>query len=230
MAIVNDNINYYNKSVVDVIKSWNIMSQASVSGEYVNIQSGGYIGVELTNDLYNGLKACRHRKINIQVRATVDQYNNYTNDVEALLKVKYKSNEDEILVELISVNFTLLSSQYDPYLGILKFSRVIEMENYDLAEATLYIINHSTNQIQMQYCAMYRSQDVSGSQIGESIGWGITLAKCIAYLDGCELYYEGNETPDKLWYMEDQDGNFSGINVNNERLIKFERRNEYLFD
>ena len=77
---------------------------------------------------------------------------------------------------------------------------------------------------------MKRSQDISSSQVGESIGWGIALSKVVGYLDGCEVYYDGEETPTKMWWQEDDKGVFNGVNVNNERLIKFEKKNEILLD
>ena len=87
----------------------------------------------------------------------------------------------------------------------------------------IYVFNRSDKDIVLKSCRMLRSSDVSSSQIGEAIGWSISLEKCIAYSNGCELYFTGQAAPDRLYYMEDVDGNFSGINVKRERIIKFER-------
>lgn len=228
MAVVNDNITYYNKNVLRSLDNWNILSNASVSGNYINIGSGGTAGVDLSNDYYNGLKACKYRGITVGIKANINNQNNYQNYIEVVLKCIYKDNEGNKLVAYMSVNATLLNNIYSD--GLLVFSRVINMENYDLDSATLMVINHTAYDIQLQTCIMKRSQDVNSSQIGESIGWGITLNQVIAYLDGCEIFYDGVETPDKLWWMEDKDGNFNGINVNNERMIKFSRKNEILLD
>ena len=228
MPVINDNITYYNKNVLRSLPNWNILSNASVSGDYININSGGTAGVDLSNDYFNGLKACKYRGISVKIKASFEGQNNYQNYIEVVLRCVYKDNEGNKLVAYMTVNATLLYSTYSS--GVLTFNRVLTMENYDLDSATLYVINHTASSIQLQRCVMKRSQDVSSSQVGESIGWGITLNQVIAYLDGCEIYYDGVETPDKLWWMEDADGKFSGINVNNERMIKFSRKNEILLD
>lgn len=228
MPVINDNITYYNKNVLRSLPNWNILSNASVSGDYININSGGTAGVDLSNDYFNGLKACKYRGISVKIKASFEGQNNYQNYIEVVLRCVYKDNEGNKLVAYMTVNATLLYSTYSS--GVLTFNRVLTMENYDLDSATLYVINHTVSSIQLQRCVMKRSQDVSSSQVGESIGWGITLNQVIAYLDGCEIYYDGVETPDKLWWMEDADGEFSGINVNNERMIKFSRKNEILLD
>ena len=228
MAVINDNITYYNKNILRSLPNWNILSSASVSGDYINISSGGIAGVDLSNDYFNGLKASNYRQLLISIQATVTNIFNYRDYVEVVLRGTYKSNQGQILKSYQSINLTLLLNNYSS--GILNMVRVISMENYDLDSLTLYVINHTTDTIILRSCEMLRSQDVSGSQIGESIGWGITLNKVIAYLDGCEIFYDGVEKPDKLWWMEDNLGNFSGINVNNERMISFSRKNEILLD
>lgn len=228
MALVNDNIIYYNKNILRSLPNWNILSNASVSGDYININSGGIAGVDLSNDYFNGLKASQYRQLVVSINAPVTNLYNYRDYIEVVIRGTYKDNQGQILMAYYSVNITLLLNSFNN--NILNMTRVISMENYDFESLTLYVINHSTHTVTLQSCEMKRSQDVSGSQIGESIGWGITLNQVIAYLDGCEIYYDGVEKPDKLWYMEDNSGNFSGINVNNERMIKFSRKNEILLD
>ena len=127
-----------------------------------------------------------------------------------------------------SINITMAASSIEN--GVVKIYRVLEMKPFDFNNLTLYVINHTTNSITLTSCSMRRSQDIASSQIGESIGWSIALNKVVAYLDGCEVYYDGEEEPIKMWWVEDEDGNFSGVNVDNERLIKFERKNEILLD
>lgn len=228
MAIVNDNITYYDKNILRALPNWSILSNANISGDYINIGSGGVAGVDLSNDYFNGLKASRYRQLVISINAPVTNLFNYRDFVEVVIRGTYKDNQGKVLVAYYSVNITLLLNKYNS--GVLDMTRVISMESYDFDSLTVYVVNHTTSNIILQSCTMKRSQDVSGSQIGESIGWGITLNEVIAYVDGCEIFYDGVETPDKLWWMEDNSGNFTGINVNNERMIKFSRRNEILLD
>lgn len=228
MPLVNDNIIYYNKNILRSLPNWNILNNASVSGDYISIGSGGIAGVTLSNDYFNGLKASRYRQLVLSVSALVTNLYNYRDYVEVVIRGVYKDNQGQVLTAYYSVNITLLLNNFSN--NILSMTRVISMENYDFDSLTVYVVNHSLYTIILQSCEMRRSQDVSGSQIGESIGWGITLNEVIAYLDGCEIFYDGVENPDKLWWMEDSQNNFSGINVNNERMIKFSRKNEILLD
>ncbi len=228
MALVNDNITYYNKNILRSLPNWNILSNASVSGEYISIGSGGIAGVDLSNDYYNGLKASQYRQLVLSINAPVTDLYNYRDYIEVVIRGVYKDNQGQVLAAYYSINITLLLNNYNS--NILNMTRVISMENYDFNNLTVYVINHTTSTVILQSCEMKRSQDVSGSQIGESIGWGITLNEVKAYLDGCEIFYDGVEKPDKLWWMEDSSGNFNGINVNNERMIRFSRINEILLD
>lgn len=228
MAVVSSDLEYYNKNVLRSLPNWNILSNATIVGDYININSGGTAGVDLSNDYYNGMKASKYRQVSIQIQASITDSNNYQNYIEMVLKGVYKDSEGNRLVTYMSVNATLIDSAYTT--GILSFTRVMTMENFDFESCTVYVQNHTSSSIQLQSCSMLRSQDINSSQIGESIGWGITLNQVIAYLDGCEIFYDGVQNPDKLWWMEDSEGNFSGINVNNERMIKFTRKNEILLD
>lgn len=228
MALVNDNITYYNKNILRSLPNWNILSNASISGDYITIGSGGVAGVDLSNDYFNGLKASKYRQLIISVEAPVTSLYNYVDFVEVVIRGTYKDNQGQVLEAYYSANVTLLLNSFKS--DVLDMTRVISMENYDFDTLTLYVVNHATYSITLKSCEMRRSQDVSGSQIGESIGWGITLNEVKAYLDGCEIFYDGIDKPDKLWWMEDNSGNFSGINVNNERMIKFSRTNEILLD
>lgn len=228
MAITTSDILYYNKNILRALPYWNLLNNATVSGNFINISSGGSAGVDLSNDYFNGLLACKYRRVYMRIAVTLSRNNDYRNYVEMVLRGVYTDNEGNQQILYTSVNVTLQGSGYSN--SLVDVTRVIEMENLNLESCTVYVINHTTSSIQLQTCTMLRSQDISESQVGESIGWGITLSQVVGYLDGCEIYYDGVEEPDKLWWMEDSAGNFSGINVNNERMIKFSKVNEILLD
>lgn len=228
MALNMDNIEYYNKNVLRAVANWNILSNATVSGSSIIIGSGGAAGYDLTNSYNNGLKASRYRSLNIKLDMSINQQYNYENYVEVVLRGTYKDNDGNILKSYQSINITYLDAKISG--GEVNLYRVISMQNHDFETLTIYVINHTTSNIILKECVMKRSQDINSSQVGESIGWGIALSKVIAYLDGCEIYYDGEETPTKMWWLEDDEGRFSGINVNNDRIIRFERRNEILLD
>lgn len=228
MAVNVDSIEYYNKNVLRAVANWNILSNATVSGTAVVIGAGGAAGYDLVNTYNNGLKACRYRSLNISLNMSINQQYNYENYVEVVLKGTYKDNDGNILKSHQSVNITYLEASISG--GVVNIGRVLTMQNYNFETLTIYVINHTSGSVTLNSCTMKRSQDISGSQVGESIGWGIALSKVVGYLDGCEIYYDSEETPIKMWWQEDEQGEFNGINVDNERLIKFERKNEILLD
>ena len=228
MAVNVDSIEYYNKNVLRAVINWNILSNATVSGTTVVISAGGAAGYDLANTYNNGLKTCRYRSLNINLTMSINQQYNYENYVEVVLKGTYKDSDGNILKSYQSVNITYLEASISG--GVVNIGRILTMQNYDFETLTIYVINHTSGSVTLSSCTMKRSQDISSSQVGESIGWGIALSKVVGYLDGCEVYYDGEETPTKMWWEEDNQGAFNGINVNNERLIKFERKNEILLD
>lgn len=223
-----NNIEYYNRNVLRAITNWNILSNATINNDKIEIRSSGVAGYDLQNTYNNGLKASKYRSLSISLELSINQQYNYENYIEVVLKGTYKDSDENINKSYQSINITYLNSSLSD--NILTMNRVIQMPNYDYDELTIYVINHTSSAIILNNCIMKRSQDINSSQIGESIGWGIALSKVIGYLDGCEVYYDGVEEPTKMWWQEDEQGNFSGINVDNERLILFERKNEILLD
>lgn len=228
MAQLSDGIIYYDKNVIRALDKWNILSGASVIGGFISVQSGGIAGIDLTNEYSNGLKASKYRRVVFVVEADISNQNNYTNYIEILIRCVYKDSDGNKLVERRSVNTPQLGSTVTE--AGYKYSFVLSMENYDLDSCTLYIANHSTESIVLKSCEMKRSQDISGSQVGESIGYNVTLQEVAEYLDGLELFYENISKTDKLWWMDDENDELCGINVNNERMIKLSRYNTILLD
>lgn len=228
MAVNVDSIEYYNNNVLREVANWSILSNATVSGSTVVIGSGGAAGYDLVNTYNNGLKASKYRSLSVSINMNINQQYNYENYVEVVLKGTYKDSDGNILKSYQSINITYLNKTGSS--GSVKIDRVLTMQNYDFETLTIYVINHTNVSVTLTNCIMKRSQDINSSQVGESIGWGIALSKVVGYLDGCEVYYDGEETPTKMWWQEDEQGVFDGINVDNERLIKFERKNEILLD
>lgn len=228
MAVITDNLMFYNKNVLRSLDLWDILNNTSSSSDGLIIHPGGYAGCDLSGSYYSGLNASRYRKLTVSLQTSLSENFNYQNLVEIVLKGTYVDSSGNLLDTWYSIGCTLEESTVSG--DTLSFERVVELENYDFLRCTVYVLNHTQSDVLLTQCEMLRSQDINSSQIGESIGFGVTLRSVVAYLDGCEIYYDGTDTPDKLWWMEDGDGNFSGINVNNERMISFTRKNEILLD
>lgn len=228
MASISDGIIYYEKNIIRSLDNWNILNNASINNGVITIHSKGMCGIDLSNEYCNGLKASKYRRAIFVIDTNVSNENNYQNYIELLLKCIYKDSDGNRIQEIISVNSTQLES-IDTEEG-RQYTRIIEMENFDLESCTVYVVNNSTEPIILKSCEIKRSQDISSSQVGESIGLSITLQEVAEYLDGIELYYSGVSKPDKLWWMDDENDQLCGVNVNNERMIKLSRHNTILLD
>lgn len=217
-------INFYSKSCIRNLEFWNVFTNASYNEktQEINISPNGTAGFTLSNDYYKGLNASRYRLLTVRLSGEV---NDYQDSTEIVLRGSYVDSNDVVYPFYKTVNLTALETT-----GAYNMSRILEMENFTMQSCTILVRNKSSGIVNLSSCALYRSQDISSSQIGDSIGWGVTLAKVIQYLDGCELYYQGSSTPDKLWWVADNNGDFAGVNVNNERIITFSRVNEILVD
>lgn len=217
-------INFYSKSCIRSLEFWNVFTNASYNEETqeIDISPNGTAGFTLSNDYYKGLNASRYRLLTVSLSGVASDYQDST---EIVLRGSYVDSNDVVYPFYKTVNLTDLETT-----GSYNMSRILEMENFTMQSCTILVRNKSSQPVHLSSCALYRSQDISSSQIGDSIGWGVTLAKVIQYLDGCELYYQGSSTPDKLWWVADNNGDFAGVNVNNERIITFSRVNEILID
>lgn len=222
-----ENIQFFTYNVLRNLQFWQILSNATISGSMIKINANGTAGCILTNDYYNGLQASRYRYIKAEITASPSIISNYANNIDVVIKGTYVDSNKETFNTYVSAPF---NGYYNISSGVITLELNVSLENMDFINCVVYIVNHTSTPIQLNNCIMYRSLDVNSSQIGESIGWGVTLDKVIAYKDGCEIYYDGVEKPDKLWWISDKSGNFSGVNVNKERLITFERVNLPLTD
>lgn len=224
---MNENIQFFTYNILRNLQFWSLLHNASISGNYIKISSGGTAGCILTNDYFNGLQASKYRYIKAEITTDPSSISNYANNIDVVIKGVYIDSNKETFNTYISTNF---NSYYNSVNNVVTLETIISVENMDFINCDVYIVNHTSNAIQLNSCVMYRSLDVNSSQIGESIGWGVTLEKVIAYRDGCEIYYKDMAKPDRLWYLTDQSGNFNGVNVNKERQIIFQRVNLPLID
>lgn len=232
--MIESGLNFYKKNSIRALQNWNILSDATIVqvGEDYNIEidEEGYAGTVLSSDYNNGLSASMYRLLYIKVYLTVNQDMDYQNLVDVVLRITYVTNSAEKVYSYISVNLTTVGNTLgtDAQGDYISMTRLIEMENYSIEDMTLIVRNNSGAQITLADLTLRRSQDISSNQVGDSIGWGIALRQADKYLDGWKLYYDGVEEPDRLYFMADENEEFIGINVNNERMIAFNRVNETL--
>lgn len=218
----NNSIQFYNINVLRGLPNWDILKDTVVHEGNLVINAGGYAGCTLDNNYSpNALTAAQYRLLVISVAVDAAKVENYQNNIEAVIEGTYSSNSGELYDFYYSVNVS-------PMLGsvsgdVLTISRAIEMENMNLVKCTVYILNHTDVGVTVSMCSMLRSQDISSGQIGEAIGFTVTLTKVIDHPNGIELFYDGIEKSDKLFWIVDASDAFAGINVNNKFRINFER-------
>lgn len=228
MALDYSRLNFYTPNTLRALKAWELLSGASVSGENIVINSGGYAGHSLSDNIARGLSCSLYRALRISLTLSDPaQLSNSINSVELVLRGVLSEDTNNPAASFYkSVNFapqggTLSGTKYTAQL-------VLPMPNRAFTSLQAIILNHSNASVTVTAAALYRSQDIDSGQIGDAIGFGVTLAGFISYTDGFQVFYDGQETPDSAWFMTDNDGNFTGVNWNNERLITYEHRNEAL--
>ena len=227
--MVESGLNFYKKNSIRALQNWNILSGATivqVGDDYnIEIDDDGYAGTTLSSDYNNGLSASMYRLLYMKVYLTANQDMDYQNLVDVVLRITYVTNSAEKVYSYISVNLTTVGNTLgtDAQGDYIAMTRLIEMENYSIEDMTLIVRNNSGAQITLADLTLRRSQDVSSSAIGDSIGWSVALRQLETYEDGVLIYYENNETPDVLTWIEDSSlpagHQLTGVVVNDERLI-----------
>ncbi len=221
---------YYNKSVLYGLYRWNILENAEiVNNSSIIIHPGGYAGVQL-DTFASGLKQSNFRKVSIEINGDLSEDNNYSNLISCEFNSSYSVSNESLSYAYRSTSINKLTSDYDSVNHKINYSYEFGMPSRDLVGGVIRIINNSDADIEVTQCYMYRSIDINESQVLGSIGLGVSITELKAYLDGCEVYFDGQEDPLKLWWHQDGQGNFDGVNVNNSRFVDFTKINSILTD
>lgn len=225
----NVGVTFYAANVLRALPYWGVLINAQVQGNYIVIQPGGQAGVNLSNDYFDGLMASKYREVRMSVDVTgnTQALNNYQNLLSMYVVGTYNSESEQgegggPLKVFTAVGFTGRGA-VPMSNGAYQISRLLRFDGYDFQSLSVYLVNNTDYPVTIQNCMMMRSQDVSSSQIGSAIGWGMTLSEVKAFNDGCHLYFETQAEPTKLKYLQDSFGNFSGVEVNGDRVVKFSR-------
>ena len=226
--MADNKLNFYPTNTLRALKSWDILSNASVVGEDITINSGGYAGYDLTNDIGRGLSSSLYRALKVSINLLgLAQISDSDNRLEVVLQgVLEETVHEEASNWYKSVNLAPQSGKVtgSTYTATI----VLPFPNRNFTSLRLLVLNHTGEPITVTTVELYRSQDIASAQVGNSIGFGVTLSGFISYLDGFQVFYDGRQDPDSAWFMTDDDGNFVGVNWNNERIISYEHKDEAL--
>lgn len=226
--MADNKLNFYPTNTLRALKSWELLSNASVVGDTIVVSSGGYAGYDLTNDIGRGLSASLYRALKISISLVgLAQLSDSTNNVEVVLQGALEETVHEEAANFYkSVN---LGPQSGKITGSTYTANlVLPFPNRNFTSLRLLVLNHTGDSVTLTQAELYRSQDIASAQVGNSIGFGVTLSGFISYLDGFQVFYDGRQDPDSAWFMTDDNGNFVGVNWNNERIISYEHKDEAL--
>ena len=137
----------------------------------------------------------------------------------------YRNDTTEI-DRRITLTCNNVSGKFDTGGMIGTYEFEIDMDLVDLSECLFTIRNNGDDYISITRAVMYRSQDVD--QLAENVVTTMTVVGVKAYRDGMTVSFDNAAQPLKCWWLEGENGEFCGINVNNEKMISFERIDELL--
>lgn len=228
MPIDFSRVNYTGVNVLRSLDNWDILSGAAVSTNTITINPGGYAGNTLKADRASGLSASSYAQLRFTISVPLPaQPSNTKNIVCVELSGILAAGEDsDTTMFFKSINLSTLGGSLSGSI----FSGVIDlvMPNRTFDSLAITVHNNSVGVITLLGVQLLRSQDVSSDQVGGSIGWGVPISGFIGYRDGFEVVYSQRTTKDKLKFMFDDKGVFNGVNVNGERMITYEYRDEEL--
>lgn len=233
MSLVNTkDIEWYRPNIVKALSQFNILSNATYANDVITIAPTGYAGCQLSDSYFMGLNGCKYLLVSIKLTDSTNIINNYINQYEIVLKGTYYDSDENIVNYYSSINITHNNIIEDG--NDVRIARIVDMPNFNFRDLTIYVMNHDSsnngNNLVLKELSAYRSQDIDSAQASNLVGLDLVLSQVKEYLDGMEVYFTDQVNPLKMWWHEDANGNFDGINVNNERLIPFSRINEVLLD
>ena len=97
MAVITDNLMFYNKNVLRALDLWDILNNTSSGADGLTIHPGGYAGCDLSGSYYSGLNASRYRKLTVSLQTSLSENFNYQNLVEIVLKGTYIDSSGNLL-------------------------------------------------------------------------------------------------------------------------------------
>lgn len=223
-----EGIYYFNNNVLRALSNWPLLQNATMISQGLEIGANGAAGCDLNNEYFYGGKASLYRSVHIVMKVGSGIANNFQNNIDVVVHGTYDTGNNE-QPRSIYASANITPWDVGDNLNVdtwLEF----QLDNFDFEECAVMVVNHTDTSILVTKCEMFRSMDVSESQIGQSIGWGVTLDRVEGYANGCRVYYENVEQPDEFRWVTDLNGKFAGVRVNGDYMIGFSRFTDDLPD
>lgn len=223
---------WYKDNILKSVTEWEQSGDVTVSGHYVTLGHNASIQFSLSNEFMSDSLAMSYARKIVSVidnsNSAVTNMQNFKNPMNAGLKIIVEntySSDTEVYTEQHSFIYNT-ANRIKNEDGIEKHSFYIDMLGLNLLESTITLFNASSSDITIRSVKMYRSQDVT--QVGENTRTSMTVTDITAYKDGLTVQFDSKSAPVRMWWQEDEDGNFSGVNIDGERMITFKRVNQSL--
>lgn len=239
-SVSNDGVRFYNTNILGGLTEWDKHGTVTDDGQSVVIGAESSVSFDVSNDfMQDSLSMSELRKIVV----TVDNDNSVVNEKSDFSKIAAVSADGSVFVRL-ETTYSIAAAQYvetqefvlSDASGVydagegnteMRFEFIASTFNTNILSQKISIINNSTTKsCTVVSCSMYRSQD--STQIGENTHTSMTVASIVAYKDGMTVQFDSRSAPIKMWWQQDDEGNFAGINVDGERMITFRKVNQSL--
>lgn len=221
-----NNIQFYKKNVLRGLPNWTIFDNATVVDDSIVISGGGHAGCSLSSSYASGLNASLYRRVSIALEVDTSELSNYQNFVELVLIGTYVNSENGKINTYKSVNIAPLKSSIIS--GKIETIRVIGMQNMNLMNCTVYVINHTDTAIKLTRCEMWRSQDISTSQLSENFGFAVRCRHLQKHANGFEIFFDGIDDSDQFFWLTDENDKYAGLNINNQNRFTYGEDDEYM--
>lgn len=229
------NVAFYNSNILAPFGAqWTLSSWAAVVGSSLQLAAGAYASYVLSKDyIFSSFERCRYRKLNVTLASATaigneDAFKSNSSGITVTVDLTYTGvgalggrKQDKRV-------FTLSKEMaaYSDGDSNTQFEFKYEASNMNISDefnSVVTIKNNTSDTVTIDSIGFFRSND--STQLGENATWQMQLSNVKAYLDGMEITFSESSAPVKIWYSEDANGNFDGINVNNERFISFSKVN-----
>lgn len=224
-----NDILFYDESYLRAnFSDWELSEYASVVDGKLVLPAGAYAKVQLSDSyMMASLEKSKYKKVHITTvdpNGAVDDTAAFnctdSSGVKVIMYTRY-SNNTSTYDETRVLSLNKINSEIFGVADNYEF--IFPCLNMNLESCEFIIANDTDVELSISEASLYRSQDTT--QLAENVVTQMTVASVTAYLDGMEIQFTSNANPIKCWWLEDQEGNFCGINVNNERRISFNRVN-----
>ena len=229
-------VNYEPQSIIEIkTDSYTVVAGAVSRGAYLELGENSKCYFLYTFDTVS--KKLRTSDLRLRFDMLSDQsdlMSRYIDSAQINIKIQYmKEVLDSNNLVTGYVDGAFENYQVFPYYnhetdGFIKYVDM-EVPNDYIKSIKIEVVNNTAYTIKYNYIWLFYGVTTKEAITG-SFGFAIGLKEVIAYSDGCELYFDNDSTPTKMWWQEDASGNLSGVNVNKEKLIKFSRVNTILID